>query len=220
MTSTIGPTDRTQVKRLADRGHYDRETIYPILDEALVCHVAFVHHDHPVSIPAVHGRIDDNLYLHGSVASRMMRTLKDGVPVSVSVALVDGFVLGRSILSHTMNYRSVVLFGTAAPVTDEQEKRIALEAVTSHFLPDRWEHIRPPSDAEWAQTQLLRIPLSEGSAKVRTGPPIEETEDDYRIEAWAGVIPLRVAAGEPIPDPRLDSTREIPENVRRLLERY
>ncbi|MCP3976077.1 MAG: pyridoxamine 5'-phosphate oxidase family protein [bacterium] len=220
MTNTIGPTDRTRVKRLADRGHYDRETIYPILDEALVCHVAFVHDDHPVSIPAVHGRIGDDLYLHGSVASRMMHTLKGGVPVSISVALVDGLVLGRSILSHSMNYRSVVLFGTAVVVTDEQEKRTALEAVTAHFLPDRWEHIRPPNDAEWAQTQLLRIPLCEGSAKVRTGPPIEESEDDYEIGSWAGVIPLRVTAGEPIPDPRLDSTGELPKSVRTLLERY
>ncbi len=220
MASAIGPTDRTQVRRLADRGYYEKDAVYPILDEALVCHVAFVHDDYPVTIPAAHGRIDDNLYLHGSVASRMMRTLKRGVPVSISVALVDGFVLGRSILGHSMNYRSVVLFGTAEPVTDEQEKRAALEAVTAHFLPDRWKHIRPPSTAEWAQTELLRVPLAEGSAKIRTGPPIEETEEDYSIGAWAGVIPLRIVAGEPIPDPRLDAAIEITQDVQKLIERY
>ena len=220
MTRTVGPNERVRVKRIPDRGRYDTDTIYPILDEALVCHVAFVHDGHPVTIPAVHGRVEDDLYLHGSVASRMMRTLKDGVPVSISVAIVDGLVLGRSILSHSMNYRSVVLFGTAEPVTDEQEKRRALEAVTAHYLPERWQHIRPPNEAEWAQTQLLRVPIVEGSAKIRTGPPIEETEEDYSIDAWAGVVPLRVTASDPVPGPRLDPTKTVTDNVRELVARY
>ncbi len=202
------------------RGHYDRETIYPILDEALICHIAFVHDGHPVSIPAVHGRIDDSLYLHGSVASRMMRTLSGGAPVSISVALVDGLVIGRSIYSHSMNYRSVVLFGEAERVTDRQEKREALRAVSAHFLPNRWDHIRAPSEAEWAETLLLRFPLEEGSAKVRTGPPNEQTEEDYSIAEWAGVIPLRIVAGEPIPGPRLDPDMEISQSVKDLLERH
>ncbi len=220
MSNPNQPTSRTRVRRFPDRGHYDAASIYPILDEALVCHVAFVHEGSPVSIPAVHGRIDDDLYLHGSVASRMMRTVGEGLPVSISVALVDGIVIGRAILGHTYNYRSVVLFGSATMVADESEKRAALKAVTAHFLPDRWEQIREPTEAEWAQTRLLRVPLGEASAKIRTGPPIEETEEDYQLEAWAGVVPLRVAADEPIPDPRLDPSVELTDDIKKLIDRY
>ena len=214
------PTKRTEVRRIPDRGHYDTSTIYPILDEALVCHVAFVHDEHPVSIPAVHGRVGDDLYLHGSVASRMMRSLKSGIPVSVSVAIVDGFVLGRSIMSHSMNYRSVVLFGSATPVIDEEEKQRVLVAVTGRFFPDRWDKLRPPTQKEWATTQLLKLPISEASAKVRTGPPFEETEEDYTHDAWAGVVPLRITASEPIPGPRFDPSRGLTPNVQALVERF
>ncbi len=217
MSRTTGPTERTRLRRLADRGHYDKDTIYPILDEALICHVAFVQDDHPVSIPVVHGRINDDLYLHGAVASRLMRTLEGGVPISISVALVDGLVLGRSIMSHSMNYRSVVLFGTAESVTNEDEKRAALEAVTAQYLPDRWSNIRPPNTAEWAMTRLLRVAINEASAKVRMGPPVEETEEDYQIEAWAGVIPMRIVAGDPIPGPRQDPDVEVSPDVQKII---
>ncbi len=220
MSTTNPPTERTRVRRLPDRGRYDAASIYPILDEALVCHVAFVHDGSPVSMPAVHGRIDDDLYLHGSVASRMMRTTGEGLPLSISVALVDGFVMGRSILSHSYNYRSVVVFGVATLVADELEKRAALQAVTAHFLPGRWDRLREPTESEWAQTRLLRIPLNEASAKIRTGPPLEETEQDYQLGAWAGVVPLRIAAAEPIPDPRLDPTISVTTDVATLIDRY
>ncbi len=140
--------------------------------------------------------------------------------MSISGALVVGFVRGRSILGPSYNYRSVVVFGVATPVTDESEKRAALEAITAHFLPGRWDELREPTESEWAQTRLLRIPLNEASAKIRTGPPIEETEEDYELGAWAGVVPLRIAAGEPIPDPRLDPTIGLTADVAMLVDRY
>ncbi|MCP3990664.1 MAG: pyridoxamine 5'-phosphate oxidase family protein [Actinomycetia bacterium] len=220
MADRTPPTERTRVRRIPERGYYDAASINPILDEALVCHVAFVHDGQPVSIPAVHGRIGSDLYLHGSVASRMQRSLAEGIPVAVSVAIVDGFVIGRSILSHSMNYRSVVLFGVAEAVSDEEEKRAALIAITNFILPDRWDAIREPTEAEWAQTHVLRIPLAEASAKIRTGPPIEETEEDYELDAWAGVIPLRIAASVPVPGPRQEPTAPVPPDVTGVVERY
>ncbi len=220
MTSTTEPTERTRVRRIERQGHYDTDTIYQILDEALICHVAFVHEDYPVSIPVTHSRIDDTLYLHGSAASRLMRTLTREVPISISAALVDGMVIGRSIMSHTMNYRSVVLFGTAEEVTDEDEKRTALRAFTDHYLPDRWANIRPPSEQEWAMTKLNRVAINEASAKVRTGPPVEETEEDYSIPTWAGVIPLRLSAGDPIPGPRLHPAIEMGPEVQRVIDSF
>jgi uncharacterized protein len=206
------PTARTRIKRLPQRGSYERETVYKILDEGLVCHVGFVVEGSPVVIPTGYGRAGDALYLHGSAASRMLRTLAGGIPVCVTVTLLDGIVLARSAFHHSMNYRSVVVFGTASVIEDEAEKIEALRAITEHIVPGRWAEVRLPDDAELRKTLVLRLPLDEASAKVRTGPPIDD-EPDYALPVWAGELPLRLTACEPVADPRLPSGLEPPANV-------
>ena len=196
------PTQRTAIKRLPKRGVYDREIIYQILDEGLVCHVGFVVDSQPYVIPTAYGRVDDKLYIHGSPASRMLRTLQEGVPVCVSVTLLDGLVLARSAFHHSMNYRSVVIFGTASIVSQPEEKLEALHAFTEHIVPGRWEDVRQPNRNELAGTLVLSLPIVEASAKLRTGPPVDD-EADYSLPVWAGEIPLRFVAGTPIDDPRL-----------------
>lgn len=196
------PTQRTAIKRLPKRGVYDREIIYQILDEGLVCHVGFVVDSQPYVIPTAYGRVDDKLYIHGSPASRMLRTLQEGIPVCVSVTLLDGLVLARSAFHHSMNYRSVVIFGTASIVSQPEEKLEALHAFTEHIVPGRWEDVRQPNRNELAGTLVLSLPIVEASAKVRTGPPVDD-EADYSLPVWAGEIPLRFVAGTPIDDPRL-----------------
>jgi len=196
------PTQRTAIKRLPKRGVYDREIIYQILDEGLVCHVGFVVDSQPYVIPTAYGRVDDKLYIHGSPASRMLRTLQEGIPVCVTVTLLDGLVLARSAFHHSMNYRSVVIFGIASVVSQPGEKLEALHAFTEHIVPGRWEDVRQPNRNELAGTLVLSLPIVEASAKVRTGPPIDD-EADYFLPVWAGEIPLRFVAGTPIDDPRL-----------------
>lgn len=198
------PTPRSQVRRVRKRGTYDRETVYQILDEAKVCHVGFTIDGQPFVIPTTYGRVEDRLYLHGSPASRMLRMLKGGIDVCVTVTLLDGLVLARSAFHHSMNYRSVVILGTASVIDDRAAKLEALRAFTEHIVPGRWETIRQPSPQELAATMVLSLPLVEVSAKVRTGPPVDD-EADYDLPIWAGVIPLQVTEGEPIPDPRLNS---------------
>ena len=198
----LTPTQRTTVKRLPKRAKYDSETIYQILDEGLVCHVGFVVDGHPFVIPTAYGRVEDRLYIHGSPASRMLRNLQEGIAVCVTVTLLDGLVLARSAFHHSMNYRSVVLFGTASIVSESQEKLEALHAFTEHVIPGRWEEVRQPSQNELAGTLVLCLPIVEASAKVRTGPPVDD-EADYSLPVWAGEIPLRLVAGKPIDDPRL-----------------
>lgn len=198
------PTPRSQVRRVRKRGTYDRETVYQILDEAKVCHVGFAIDGQPFVIPTAYGRVEDRLYIHGSPASRMLRTLKEGVDVCVTVTLLDGLVLARSAFHHSMNYRSVVILGTASVVDDRAAKLEALRALTEHIVPGRWDTIRQPSPQELVATMVLSLPLVEVSAKVRTGPPVDD-EADYDLPVWAGVIPLQVTEGEPIPDPRLNS---------------
>ena len=193
---------RTKVKRYPDRGVYDRPTIDAILDEALVCHLGFVHDGHPYVIPTLFARVGDELYVHGSAASRMLRSLRHGVDVCLTVTLIDGIVLARSIFHHSTNYRSVVVLGHASPVHDQDEKRRAMESFSERVLPGRWAEVRPPTSSELKATSVLRLPLVEASAKVRSGPPKDE-EEDYELPVWAGVIPLRLAAGAPEPDPRL-----------------
>lgn len=210
------PTDRTTVKRKRERGVYDRETVHAIVDEALVCHVGFVVDGSPVVIPTIHGRSGDTLYLHGSVASRMLRTLGGGVEACVTITLVDGLVLARSAMHHSMNYRSVVVFGTAEPVTDAAEKCEALRVVTEHVAPGRWDEVRPPSEAELRQTLVLRLPLDEASAKIRAGGPVDD-EEDYSLPVWAGVVPLRLTSGSPIPDDRLAPAVEPSPAVQHLV---
>lgn len=203
-------TDRTKVRRLPKRGNYDRETIHAILDEALVCHVGFVVDGAPVVIPTIHWREDDTLYVHGSAASRMLRSLKGGVDACVTVTLVDGLVLARSAFHHSMNYRSVVVFGKAREVTGD-EKISALDSLVEHVMKGRSRDVRPPNEIELKQTMVLALPLAEASAKIRTGGPVDD-EEDYALPIWAGVVPLTLTRGEPIAD--VGVTVERPEYLR------
>lgn len=207
------PTKRTKVQRLPDRGKYDRETVFSILDEGFVCHVGFVVDGQPFVIPTNYARVDGTLYLHGSSASRMLRTISDGVQVCVTVTLVDGLVLARSAFHHSVNYRSVVVLGRAALVQSAEEKMRALEAFTNHVVPGRWKDIRQPTESELKATSVLSLPLEEVSAKVRVGPP-KDDEADYALSIWAGVLPLRVVAGAPIADSRLIAGLEPPAYLR------
>jgi uncharacterized protein len=195
-------SDRTRVRREPQRGVYDRAVIDAILDEALVCHLGFVNDEHPYVIPTLYARLGDQVYVHGSSASRMLRTLDGGVDACLTVTLVDGIVLARSIFNHSINYRSVVVLGRATAVTEVDAKRRALEAFSGRLLPGRWADVRSPTATELKATSILRLPLDEASAKVRTGPPMDN-EDDYGWPVWAGVIPLALTAGDPQPDPML-----------------
>jgi nitroimidazol reductase NimA-like FMN-containing flavoprotein (pyridoxamine 5'-phosphate oxidase superfamily) len=196
------PTDRATVKRLPKRAVYDRESIHRILDEGMVCHMGFVVDGQPFVIPTLYVRLDDHLYVHGSPASRMLSVLAEGTPVCVTVTLIDGLVLARSAFHHSMNYRSVVLFGTPAAVEDPARKAEVLLALSEHVIPGRWQEVREPTEQELRRTLVVSIAIDEASAKVRTGPPLDD-EEDYALPMWAGVLPLRLTPGEPIPDPRL-----------------
>lgn len=207
-------TDRTKVKRLPDRGAYDRETIYPILDEGFICHVGFAVDGQPYVIPTGYARIGDELYIHGSSASRMLRNLSQGVDVCVTVTLVDGLVLARSAFHHSINYRSVVILGKATLVEDSDEKARALEAFTEHVIPGRWPEIRWPSELEMKATSVLKLPIEEASAKVRTGGP-KDDDEDYELNIWAGVLPLGLKVGDPISDEVLPAGIDVPEHVTR-----
>jgi nitroimidazol reductase NimA-like FMN-containing flavoprotein (pyridoxamine 5'-phosphate oxidase superfamily) len=213
MSQPHTPTPRTRLVREADRAVYDREAAYRILDEGFLCHVGFVADGQPFVIPTSYGRKDASLYIHGSAASRMLRQMKDGVPVCITVTLLDGLVLARSIFNHSMNYRSVVVLGTATLVDDPDEKIEALRLLSEHILPGRWADSRQPNERELKQTSVLRVPIEEFSAKVRSGPPIDD-EEDYSFPTWAGVVPLQMIAGTPIGDPRLDPAREVPAYAR------
>ena len=210
MSESQMPTARTRVVREADRAVYDRDAAYRILDEGFLCHVGFVADGQPFVIPTSYGRKGDNLYIHGSAASRMLRQMKEGVAVCVTVTLLDGFVLARSVFNHSMNYRSVVILGTGILVEDGDEKLTALRVLSEHILPGRWDDARQPNERELKATSVLRVPIEEFSAKVRTGPPIDDAED-YSFPTWAGVVPLEIKAGAPINDPRMDPAREVPE---------
>ena len=203
------PTARTRVVREAHRAVYDRETVYRILDEGFLCHVGFAVDGQPFVIPTSYGRKDATLYIHGSAASRMLRQMKAGVPVCITVTLLDGLVLARSVFNHSMNYRSVVILGNATLVNDPEEKLAALRTLSEHILPGRWDDARQPNESELKQTSVLRLPIEEFSAKVRTGPPIDD-EEDYSFPTWAGVVPLEVIAGSAVNDPKLDPVREVP----------
>jgi len=197
------PSDRTEVRRLPERAVYDRETIHAIVDEALICHVGFLADASPVVIPTIHARIDDTLYFHGSPASRMLRGMKKGMEVSIAITLLDGLVVARTPFHQSLNYRSVIVFGEARLVDDPDEKQLALKAVTDHVTPGRWEDSRPPSEKEIAGTLVLAVPLDEVSAKVRIGPPVDDA-DDIGLPYWAGVVPLSIVPGAPIPSAEVD----------------
>ncbi len=205
------PTARTRVVREADRAVYDREAVYRILDEGFLCHAGFVVDGQPFVIPTSYGRKGASLYIHGSAASRMLRQMQkdEGVPVCITVTLLDGLVLARSVFNHSMNYRSVVILGKATLVDDPEEKLAALRVLSEHILPGRWDDSRQPNERELKATSVLRVPIDEFSAKVRVGPPIDD-EEDYAFPTWAGVVPLEMVAGTPIDDARLDPGREVP----------
>ena len=203
------PTERTRVVREPQRGVYDRESIYKILDEGFVCHVGFSVDSQPYVIPTLYARIGDAIYFHGSAASRMLRNLSEGIPVCVTVTLTDGFVLARSVFNHSMNYRSVVALGKATIVDAPQEKLEALHAFTEKILPGRWNDARQPNEKELKATSILRLPLTEVSAKVRTGPS-EDDAPDYALPIWAGVIPLQLIPGAPNRDERCDPSIHTP----------
>jgi len=208
----IQKTSRTTLHRLPKRASYDRETINSILDEALICHVGFVADGQPYVIPTGFARIGDDLYIHGSSASRMLRTLAGGIDVSIAVTLIDGLVLARPAFHHSMNYRSVVILGKAELVSDPQEKLTALEAFTEHIVPGRWADVRWPSDLELKATTVLRLPITEASAKIRTGDPVDDDED-YAMDVWAGVIPLQLVPGSPVNDTKLTAGTAVPDHV-------
>lgn len=199
---TLTQTARTTLKRLPKRGSYDRAALHAILDEALICHVGFVTDTTPVVIPTAYGRIGDTLFIHGSAASRMLRTLADGVDVCVTVTLIDGLVLARSAFHHSMNYRSVVIFGRARVVDDPEGKVGALRAITEHIVPTRWPDVREPHPQELKATLVLALALDEASVKLRSGPPLDD-EDDYARPIWAGELPLMVVPQAPVPDARV-----------------
>jgi nitroimidazol reductase NimA-like FMN-containing flavoprotein (pyridoxamine 5'-phosphate oxidase superfamily) len=207
------PTERTTVKRLPKRGNYERETVNRILDEGFVCHVGFVVDNRPVVIPTSYGRRGDQLYIHGSAASRMLKSLREGIDVCVTVTLVDALVLARSAFHHSMNYRSVVIFGKARVLEDEDEKMEAMHAFTDHIMRGRWEESRLPNSNELRATMVLSLSLVEASAKIRTGPPVDD-EEDYALPVWAGELPLRLATAEAVPDPRLRDGIELPQYIR------
>jgi nitroimidazol reductase NimA-like FMN-containing flavoprotein (pyridoxamine 5'-phosphate oxidase superfamily) len=198
--------------RSRERGRYDRDTINAIVDEALICHVGFSADGQPYVIPTTHARIDDQLYIHGSVGSRMLKNMRKGIPVCVTITLLDGLVLARSAFHHSMNYRSAVILGTAHEVTEEQEKRIAFDALVNHIVAGRAADVRPADTQELKATSVLRLPITEASAKVRRGPPID-AEEDYALKCWAGVLPMQLLPGHPIDDPRLEFGTPVPPAV-------
>jgi uncharacterized protein len=215
MTEQDPVTERIRVKRLPERGLYDRETIDGILDEGRICHLGFVADGQPFVIPTIHARAGDRVYVHGSTASRMLRTARGGLPVCLTVTILDGLVVARSVFESSMNYRSVVVLGSARAVEDRDEKLAGLRAISEHVLPGRWSEARLPNDAELKQTLLLALPLDEASAKVRTGPP-EDKDEDLDLPIWAGVVPAALTWFPPNPDPSLRAGTEVPPSVSRL----
>jgi len=203
MPENTASSERTRIVREPHRAVYDRQAIYAILDEGFVCHVGFALDGQTYVIPTMYARVGDALYFHGSAASRMLRSLTAGLSVCVTVTLLDGLVLARSVFNHSMNYRSVVALGQAAPVEEPGEKLAALEAFTEKLLPGRWRDARRPNERELKATSILSLPLSEVSAKVRQGD-VEDDAEDYALPVWAGVVPLKLVAGRPVPDARLE----------------
>jgi len=205
-------TDRNRIKRLPTRGHYDRETIHRILDEALICHVGFVERKQPYVIPINFARVDDRIVLHGAKASRLLKHVEAGHPICVEVTIVDGLVLARSVFHHSLNYRSVVVFGEGRLIEDEQEKLAALQAVTEHLIPGRWQEARLPNRKELNATSVVSINIDEASAKVRVGPPVDEDED-YALPVWAGILPLQEMSLTPIRDELQSENIPLPKYV-------
>ena len=212
MADTFSPTERTRIVREPNRAVYDRDVIYKILDEALTCHLGFAVHGQPFVIPTMFARIDDAIYFHGSAASRTLRGLSGGLPVCITVTLSDGLILARSVFNHSMNYRSVVALGRAELIEDPAEKLKALHAFTEKLIPGRWNDARQPNEKELKATSVLKLPLTEVSAKVRVGG-VEDDAPDYELSVWAGVIPLRLVADNAIRDERCDPAIPTPTYI-------
>ena len=207
------PSDRVRLRRKRERGSYDRDVIDAILDEALIAHLGIVEADgQPVVTPTLHARRGDILYCHGAVASRTLKALAAGAPACLTVSLIDGLVLARAAMHHSANYRSVVVMGSARVLEEPEEKLAALEAVVEHIVPGRWAHVRPPSANELKATAVLALPIEQASAKIRTGPPLDD-EEDHALDAWAGVIPFVTSIGALQPDPRLRAGIEPPPHA-------
>jgi len=207
------PSRRVRVTRLHERARYDREAVEAVLDAGLVAHLGFLSEGQPYVIPTLHARVGDAVYVHGSAASRTLRALRDGIPACLTVTLLDGIVLARSVFEHSMNYRSVVVLGTAVPVDEPDEKLTALEAFTEKLLPGRWAEARPPTRKELKATSILRLPLDEASAKIREGGPEDGDTPDAELDVWAGHVPLVVEARPPVPDPTLRPGIPVPPGV-------
>ncbi len=207
-------TELNKVRRLPKRAHYDRETIYRIVDEALVCDIGFAEGDQPFVIPTLHARVGDTLYFHGAPASRLIRHMAAGQPVCLAFTLLDGLVFARAAFHHSVNYRSAVLFGTGRLVKSDEERLAALEALTEHLAPGRWAEVRPPNPRELDVTAVVAVSIERASAKVRTGPPSDD-EEDYALPVWAGVLPLGLRARSPVADPKLSPGIALPDCVLR-----
>ena len=213
MSSSSAPTPRTRVVREPQRAVYDRDVLNRILDEGFICHVGFAVDGQPFVIPTSYGRHEDILYIHGSAASRMLRNVSGGIPVCVTVTLLDGLVLARSIFNHSMNYRSVVVLGTGTGIEDPEEKLAALRLLSEHIVPGRWEEARQPNEKELKATTIIRVPIREFSAKVREGPVVDD-EEDYAFPVWAGLLPLKIVPGDPIRDSRVFEGIDVPDYVK------
>ena len=206
-------TQRSKINRILARGHYDLKTIYEIIDEAKYCHISFIQDDYPFIIPTIHARIDDTLFFHGSKSSRMLNHIAHGNPVCIAMTIFDGLVLARSIFHHSMNYRSVVLFGNGEEIADQKSKLKAFEAMSNHLLPGRWEDARQPNENEINSTAVASVKIAEASAKIRTGPPVDD-EEDYKLNVWAGVLPILKGFYEPVKDPKLISDIVLPGYIK------
>lgn len=208
MSETFVPSDRARARRAHMRAHYDRQTLHAVLDAGIICHVGYVIDDQPYVTPTIYWRHGDNVYFHGSSASRMLRSVRDGIPVCLTVSHLDGLVLARSGFHCSVNYRSAMLFGTAEAVEDEDEKNQALQDFIDGLLPRHWPNMRPPTEQELKATTVCRLNIEEASAKIRTGPPVDD-EPDYALPCWAGVVPVQTVLGTPQRDPRL--TDDVPD---------
>lgn len=208
-------SDKTKVKRRPDRGFYDKETVYAILDKEFICQIAFVFEDYPVVIPTIYGRKDDSLYFHGANVSRMLQTMEQGVPVSINVTRTNALVLARSAFHHSLNYESVTVFGKATLVQDDADKLEALKIISDQILEDRWSEVRLPSEKELNVTKVLKMTISEGSAKVRN-EGVGDDKEDYDLDIWAGLVPIHRSYGEAEPDDKLKSGIETPDSVKSI----
>jgi uncharacterized protein len=212
MSQVFSKTTRNKVKRLPDRGYYDSSVIYPIIDEALICHVGFVQDNQPYIIPTLHARQGDRVLLHGAKGSRLLRHVGSGGDVCIAITLMDGIVLARSVFHHSINYRSVVIFGKGELIEGEEARLEAMESFTERLIPGRWQDARPPNPVELKQTTIVAVTIESASAKIRTGPP-KDDEEDIGLPVWAGVLPLSQISGAPIADPSLKAGIEIPDYI-------